>query len=77
VEEGEALRARLATLERLTKREVCNAVARRRPVANDAIEQVGYPLGQGMTTRRSTDSRRPNGSLPPPVGLPDRRGRYV
>ncbi len=45
VEEGEALRALLTALKRLTKREVCNTVALRRQVADAAIEQVGYPLG--------------------------------
>jgi len=45
VEEGETLRALLAAVRRLTKRDVCNTVALRRLVADAAIEQVGYPLG--------------------------------
>jgi alkylation response protein AidB-like acyl-CoA dehydrogenase len=45
VEEGEALRALLAALGHLTKREACNTVALRRMVADAAIERSGYPLG--------------------------------
>jgi alkylation response protein AidB-like acyl-CoA dehydrogenase len=44
VEEGDALRTYLAALKRFAKRDVCNAVALRRQVADAAIEQGGYPL---------------------------------
>jgi hypothetical protein len=45
VEDGDALRALLSAVRRLTKREVCDTVALRRLVADAVIEQAGYPLG--------------------------------
>jgi hypothetical protein len=45
VEQGDALRALLAAVRQLTRREVCNTVALRRLVADATIEMGDYPLG--------------------------------
>ena len=45
VEEGDSLCTLLEALTRFTKRDVCNTVALRRQVADEAIAKAGYPLG--------------------------------
>lgn len=42
--EGDTLQTHLSALRRFTKREVIDTIARRRRVADAAIEHGGYPL---------------------------------